>query len=129
MSLSQFHYVLLHLVGLHLFPFFDLSFYFSIKFKCFKNDNNVWGSIITRCLFMSLLYYNIYILHLVLYCTDKKWMPSRGREYGKMGQKELQDMSLSNKDEALFSFGSSNYFFFALCSQVSAIRVVGPAYC
>ena len=42
-----------------------------------------------------------------------------------MGQKELQDMSLSNKDEALFSFGSSNYFFlrFALKFQLSELLV------
>ena len=126
MSLSQFHYVLLHRVGLHLFPFFDLSFYFSIKFKCPKNGNNFWGSIITPVsIYVSIIRLYIYILHLVLYCTDKKWKPSRGREYGKMGQKELQDMSLSNKDEALFSFGSSNYFFlrFALKFRLSELLV------
>ena len=64
MSLSQFHYVLLHLVGLHLFPFFDLSFYFSIKFKCPKYDNNFWGSIITP---VSIYVSIILLLYMYIY--------------------------------------------------------------
>ena len=119
MSLSQFHYVLLHRVGLHLFPFFDLSFYFSIKFKCPKNDNNFWGSIITPVpIYVSII--RLYIFY-TLYCIVqiKSESQAEGESMVRWGRKNYRTCPFPTRTRHCFPLALLTIFFCALLSSFS----------
>ena len=125
MSLSQFHYVPLHRVGLHLFPFFDLSFYFSIKFKCPKNGNNFWGSIITPVsIYVSII--RLYIFY-TLYCIVqiKSESQAEGESMVRWGRKNYRTCPFPTRTRHCFPLALLTIFFlrFALKFQLSELLV------